>query len=155
MSTRLRKYRTIGVMLKPVGDIFVRLLTMIAVPLVLASLIVGAASLTDLKHIAKIGGKTLGFYALTAVVAIYYRACYCANLIQPGNKMDPSSKERLMDAYQDDAKSRIEQNVSMNIVDFLVNIVPKNPFQSNCRWRFSADSFLCDSDRSISCADTK
>nr|MBA3706127.1 cation:dicarboxylase symporter family transporter [Bacteroidota bacterium] len=54
------KVRTIGVMLKPIGDIFIRLLMMIAVPLVLGSLIVGAASLSDLKHIAKIGGKTLG-----------------------------------------------------------------------------------------------
>ena len=50
-------------MLKPIGDVFIRLLTMIAVPLVLSSLIVGAASLSDLKHIAKIGGKTIGFYA--------------------------------------------------------------------------------------------
>jgi proton glutamate symport protein len=102
---------------------------MIAVPLVLASLIVGAASLTDLKHIAKIGGKTLGFYALTAVVAISIGLA-CANLIQPGNMMDAASKERLMDAYQDEAKTRIDQNVSMNIVDFLVNIVPKNPFKA-------------------------
>ncbi len=125
----IEKVRTIGVMLKPVGDIFVRLLMMIAVPLVLASLIVGAASLTDLKHIAKIGGKTLGFYALTAVVAISIGLA-CANLIQPGNKMDAVSKERLMDTYQDEAKTRIDQNVSMNIVDFLVNIVPKNPFKA-------------------------
>jgi proton glutamate symport protein len=125
----IEKVKTIGVLLKPVGDIFVRLLTMIAVPLVLASLIVGAASLTDLKHIAKIGGKTLGFYALTAVVAISIGLA-CANLIQPGNMMDAASKERLMDAYQDEAKTRIDQNVSMNIVDFLVNIVPKNPFKA-------------------------
>lgn len=128
-TTAVEKIRTIGVMLKPVGDIFVRLLMMIAVPLVLASLIVGAASLTDLKHIAKIGGKTLGFYALTAVMAITI-GLVLANLIEPGHKMDPLSKERLMDAYQDDAKTRIDQNVSMNIVDFLVNIVPKNPFKA-------------------------
>ncbi len=71
------KVRTIGVMLKPVGDIFIRLLNMIAVPLVLASLIVGAASLSDLKHIAKIGGKTIGFYGLTAVMAIGIGLAFC------------------------------------------------------------------------------
>jgi Na+/H+-dicarboxylate symporter len=102
---------------------------MIAVPLVLASLIVGAASLTDLKHVAKIGGKTLGFYALTAVVAITI-GLVCANVIQPGHLMDPSTKERLLDTYQDEAKTRIDQNISMDIVDFLVNIVPKNPFKA-------------------------
>lgn len=123
------KVRTIGVMLKPVGDIFIRLLTMIAVPLVLSSLIVGAASLSDLKHIAKIGGKTIGFYAMTAVLAITI-GLICANIIQPGKFMPEETKERLLETYQEDAKSKIEQNVSMDIVDFVVNIVPKNPFKA-------------------------
>lgn len=127
--TSIEKVKTIGTALKPVGDIFIRLLNMIAVPLVLASLIVGAASLTDLKHVAKIGGKTLGFYALTAVVAITIGLVF-ANIIQPGHIMSPESKERLMETYQDDAKSKIEQNVSMDLVTFLVNIVPKNPFRA-------------------------
>lgn len=125
----ISKVRTIGVMLKPVGDIFIRLLTMIAVPLVLASLIVGAASLSDLKHIAKIGGKTLAFYALTAVIAISIGLA-CANIIQPGKFMPEETKQRLLETFQEDAQSRIEQNVSMNIVDFLVNIVPRNPFKA-------------------------
>ncbi len=123
------KVRTIGVMLKPVGDIFIRLLTMIAVPLVLASLIVGAASLSDLKHIAKIGGKTLGFYALTALIAITI-GLVCANVIQPGKFMPEETKARLLETFQDDAQSKIDQNVSMNIVDFIVNIVPRNPFKA-------------------------
>jgi proton glutamate symport protein len=125
----ITKVKTIGVLLRPVGDIFIRLLNMIAVPLVLASLIVGAASLSDMKHIAKIGGKTIGFYALTAVVAITI-GLTLANIIQPGHMMSPDAKQRLMDAYQDDAKTKIDQNISMNIVDFLVNIVPKNPFKA-------------------------
>lgn len=125
----ISKVRTIGVMLKPLGDIFIRLLMMIAVPLVLASLIVGAASLTDLKHIAKIGGKTLGFYALTAVIAISIGLLF-ANLIEPGKFMPEENKKRLMETFQEDAQSRIEQNVSMNIVEFIVNIVPKNPFKA-------------------------
>ena len=82
----VRKVPTIGIMLKPIGDIFIRLLTMIAVPLVLSSLIVGAASLSDLKHIAKIGGKTIGFYAITAVLAISI-GLFFANVIQPGKFM--------------------------------------------------------------------
>lgn len=135
-ATAVEKIRTIGVMLKPLGDIFIRLLTMIAVPLVLASLIVGAASLTDLKHIAKIGGKTLGFFAMTAVVSITI-GLLLANIIGPGKIMDSGTKERLMATYQEDAKSTIEQNVKIDVVDFLVNIVPKNPFKA-----FSDGDFL-------------
>lgn len=125
----VRKVPTIGVMLKPIGDIFIRLLTMIAVPLVLSSLIVGAASLSDLKHIAKIGGKTIGFYAMTAVLAISI-GLFFANVIQPGKFMPEENKERLMETFQEDAQSKIDQNISMDIVDFLVNIVPKNPFKA-------------------------
>src|SRR5688572_9214172 len=127
--TTIEKVKSIGVWFKFMGDIFVRLLNMIAVPLVLASLIVGSASLTDLRHVAKIGGKTIGFYALTAVVAIGIGLAF-SNIIQPGHIMDPETKTRLLDTYQDDAKAKIEQNVQMNIVDFLVNIVPKNPFKA-------------------------
>lgn len=127
--TYIDKVRTIGVMLKPVGDIFIRMLMMIAVPLVLASLIVGAASLSDLKNIAKIGGKTIGFYALTAVVAIVIGLA-CANIIQPGEFMAPETRDRLLETYQDEAATKIEQNISLDIIDFLVNIVPKNPFQA-------------------------
>ena len=123
------KIRTLGVWLKPIGDIFVRLLTMIAVPLVLASLIVGAASLTDLKHVAKIGGKTIGFYAMTAILALTIGLVF-ANVIQPGHIMDPVAKERLMDAYQEEAVTKVEENVALDIVSFLVNIVPKNPFRA-------------------------
>ncbi len=126
---KIDKIKTIGVWLKPVGDIFVRLLTMIAVPLVLASLIVGAASLSDLKHVAKIGGKTLGFYAMTAVIAITIGLVF-ANVIQPGHIMDPVSKERLMDAYQEEAQTKIQENMSLDVVGFLVNLVPKNPFRA-------------------------
>jgi proton glutamate symport protein len=125
----IEKVRTIGVALKPLGDLFIRLLNMIAVPLVLASLIVGAASLSDLKHIAKIGGKTIGFYALTAVMAITI-GLVLANIIQPGSSMPTETRDRLMETFQDEAKTKIDQNVSMNIVDFIVNIVPKNPFKA-------------------------
>lgn len=128
-ATTAEKVKSIGVLLKPIGDIFIRLLNMIAVPLVLASLIVGAASLSDLKHVVKIGGKTLGFYVLTAVIAIT-TALVLVNIIQPGNMMSPDAKDRLLSVYQDDAKVSIEQNAEMDIVQFIVNIVPKNPFKS-------------------------
>jgi Na+/H+-dicarboxylate symporter len=127
--TAVEKVTTIGVWLKPIGDIFIRLLNMIAIPLIFASLIVGAASLSDFKHIVKIGGKTLAFFAMTAVVSITI-GLVLANIISPGKIMDSAAKEQLIAAYQDDAKSSIEQNVKMDLVDFLVNIVPKNPFKA-------------------------
>lgn len=127
--SEIRKPKSAGTVIKPIGDIFIRLLNMIAVPLVLASLIVGAASLSDLKHVAKIGGKTIGFYALTAVAAITI-GLVAANLIRPGDYMPSETKNALLETYQDEASSKIQQTTSLNITDFLVNIVPKNPFKA-------------------------
>src|SRR3989339_2265135 len=66
----VEKVRTIAVIIKPIGTIFIRLLMFVAIPLVLASLIVGAASLGDIRHVGRLGGKTMLFYLCTITTAI-------------------------------------------------------------------------------------
>jgi proton glutamate symport protein len=56
--------------IRPVGTIFIDLLTLIAVPLVLASLVVGVASLNDITQLSKMGGKTVAIYLVTTTFAI-------------------------------------------------------------------------------------
>ncbi len=123
----LSKVRTIAVMIKPIGDIFIRLLSFLAIPMVLASLIVGAASLEDIKKLGRIGTKTFAFFMTTTVIAIMIGLAI-ANIIQPGNLIDSSSKERLLSNFQAETAEKITKNVEIDIVDFIVNIVPKNPF---------------------------
>ncbi|MFZ4589898.1 MAG: dicarboxylate/amino acid:cation symporter [Ignavibacteria bacterium] len=125
----INKVKSVGAMIKPVGDIFIRLLNMIAVPLVFASLLVGAASLSDLRHVARVGGKTITIFMFTTVMAIVI-GLVMANLIQPGHFMPPETKAMLLQTYSDEASSKIQQDVSMNMVDFFVNLVPKNPFKA-------------------------
>ena len=125
----ITKVKSVGAMIKPVGDIFIRLLNMIAVPLVFASLLVGAASLSDLRHVARVGGKTITIFMFTTVMAIVI-GLVMANLIQPGHFMPPETKTMLLQTYSDEASSKIQQDVSMNMVDFFVNLVPKNPFKA-------------------------
>ena len=60
----------IGAWIKPLGTIFVKLLKLIAVPLILASLIKGISDLKDISKFASIGLKTVVIYVLTTVVAI-------------------------------------------------------------------------------------
>ena len=121
------KEKTIATWIKWIGDIFIRLLNMIAVPLVLASLIVGAASLGDVKKFARIGSKTLAFYVVTTAVAITI-GITLANVIQPGHMMNPATKERLLSVYQGDISDNLNSQLSFNLGDFLVRIVPRNPF---------------------------
>lgn len=125
----ITKSKTLGALIKPVGDIFVRLLNMIAVPLVFASLLVGAASLSDLKNVARIGGKTVLLFMFTTVIAITTGLLF-ANIFQPGNFMPPETKMMLLQTFSDEASSKVQQEVSVNIVDFFVNIVPRNPFKA-------------------------
>ena len=123
------KEETIAVWIKWLGDIFIRLLNMIAVPLVLASLIVGAASLGDIKKFARIGTKTLAFYITTTALAITI-GLVLANTIHPGNIMPADTKERLLSVYQGDISDKLESELSFDVGDFLVNIVPRNPFSA-------------------------
>lgn len=125
----INKVKSLGAMIKPVGDIFIRLLNMIAVPLVFASLLVGAASLSDLRHVARVGGKTITIFMFTTVVAITIGLAM-ANIIQPGHFMPPETKTMLLQTYSDEASSKISQDVSVNMIDFFVNLVPKNPFKA-------------------------
>jgi Na+/H+-dicarboxylate symporter len=120
------KEETIAQSIKWLGDIFIRLLNMIAVPLVLASLIVGAASLGDIKKFARIGSKTLAFYLITTAIAIVI-GLIIANVIRPGEIMNPETKDRLMSVYQPDLQSKLESEVGFSIKEMIVDLVPRNP----------------------------
>lgn len=125
----INKVKSLGALIKPIGDIFVRLLNMIAIPLVFASLLVGAASLSDLKNVARIGGKTISLFIFTTIIAITVGLIF-ANMFQPGHFMPPETKMLLLQTFSDEASSKLEQNVSVNIIDFFVNLIPKNPFKA-------------------------
>lgn len=125
----IEKEKTIATSIKFIGDIFIRLLNMIAIPLVLASLIVGAASLGDIKKLARIGTKTLSYYLFTTTIAISI-GVILANVIQPGNRMNTDTKNRLMSVYQEDIEEKIETELDVDIVTQIVEMVPKNPFNA-------------------------
>ena len=125
----LRKETTVATAIKPIGDIFIRLLMMIAIPLVFASLLVGVSSLHDVSRMARIGGKTIAFYLLTTALAISIGLLF-GNVIRPGAQMDPTARDRLLAAYQEDAASKIEQNISVDMLDYIVRLVPKNVVQA-------------------------
>ena len=71
--------------IQPIGDIFINLLKLIAVPLVLFSIISGVASLGDIKKLGRIGIKTLGFYLATTMFAVIV-GLTLVNIFQPGTK---------------------------------------------------------------------
>ena len=80
--------------INPWGEIFLKLLKLIAVPLVLFSIIAGISSLSNITKLSRIGIKTLGFYLTTTFVAVII-GLSLVNTIQPGNLIDPEIKVEL------------------------------------------------------------
>ncbi len=115
--------------LKPIGTLFLNLLKMIAIPLVLGTLIVGAASLGDLRKVARIGTKTIGFYLVTTAVAITI-GLVVANVMEPGKTLSPELSRQLREAFREDVVAKVQQKADFNVLDFFVNVVPTNPFEA-------------------------
>ncbi len=125
----IKKVQTIAIQIKPIGTIFINLLNMIAIPLVLSSLIVGVASLGNLKKLARIGSKTILIYLSTTAIAISI-GLILGNLIQPGKKLNERTKEELLLTYKTEVAQKVQTEIEFNILDQLVNVVPKNIFKA-------------------------
>lgn len=125
----MRAPSSFAVRLKPLGILFLNLLKMIAIPLVLGTLIVGSASIGNIRRMARIGGKTIGYYLVTTMIAITI-GLFCGNIIRPGEKISPEVAEQLSEVYQEQISQKIVQESGVDLLEFLVSIVPTNPFDA-------------------------
>jgi proton glutamate symport protein len=119
--------------IKPFGTIFINSLKMIAVPLVLASLIVGVSNLGDISKLSRIGGKTIGAYLITTVLAISI-GLILVNIFKPGKSLPAETRENLMSLYEGDAGSRAQTAAELqeqSPLQPLVDMVPQNVFQAS------------------------
>jgi len=119
-----------------IGTIFIRLVKMLVVPLVLVSLILGAASLGDIRKVGKMGLKAFAFFMLTTAIAAMI-GIGIANIGNPGKGLPPETKDQLVSQYQDQAAEKTVGALEMasksefeKIVDLLIRLVPTNPFQA-------------------------
>ena len=116
----------------PFGTIFIRLLKLIAIPLIFVSLVKGIAELQDISKFKNIGVRTVGIYILTTVIAITIGLLY-ANWLKPGVGISEDTIAQLTAAYaQDDAItsniSEAGRQATQGPLSFLVDIVPDNIF---------------------------
>lgn len=116
----------------PWGTIFLRLLKLIAVPLVLTSLITGVASLSDVKKLSRMGGKTIAIYVGTTAVAVVI-GLMVVNIVNPGEKLAPETREKLAEDYKEVADARADTAKEVKdrpALQPLVDMVPDNFFGS-------------------------
>lgn len=120
----------VGDWISPFGTIFINMLKLIAIPLIIASLIKGVSDLKDISKLSAMGGRTIGVYLVTTVIAVTL-GLGLVNLIQPGNLMEESTRADLMAAYGGDAAAKIEAAAgqkSRGPLQPLVDLVPENFF---------------------------
>lgn len=113
-----------------VGDLFMRCLRFIAVPIVLFSLIVGVSTLNNITKLSRIGGKTIAIYLLTTAVAISF-GLVIANIVRPGAFVPQETRDRLLADYKDAAQGGVDRAVAaegLNAWDRIVDLVAANPF---------------------------
>ena len=116
--------------IKPFGKIFINSLKLIAVPLILASLIKGVSDLKDISKLSKMGGKTIGLYLITTVVAVSI-GLLLVNVVKPGNSISEETRLELVENYATDTvkyKEEANKQKDSGPLQALVDIVPDNIF---------------------------
>jgi Na+/H+-dicarboxylate symporter len=109
------------------GNAFIRAITMIVIPLVAASLLIGVASLGDLSKLGRMGGKTLAYYMTTTAIAITI-GLGLAMLIKPGSRINPESRDALAAEFSEQAAGRLQLAAERpGVWDVLLNMIPNNP----------------------------
>jgi len=115
-----------------IGQLFMRGLKFIAVPIVLFSLAAGVASLNDTRKLGRIGGKAIGIYLCTTALAITI-GLLAANIAKPGKSFPEDKRVQLEAQYQADANTKVEKaeaERSKSAWKVILEIFPENPFES-------------------------
>ncbi|KSU88722.1 glutamate:protein symporter [Priestia veravalensis] len=112
--------------LQPLGDLFLRLIKMIVIPIVISSLIVGIAGAGNGKQVGRLGAKTIIYFEVITTFAIII-GVLLANAFQPGVGVDIESAQKTdINQYVETSEEQSEKSVA----ETFLHIVPTNFFQS-------------------------
>ena len=112
----------------PIGEIFLRLLFMLVIPLLFSALVVGIAEMGDIRSLKRVGLKTLFYTVMLSSVAVLI-ALGAANLFQPGAGVDQELAQRLLGESSERTGALLETSAEQPTgVQALLNIIPRNVF---------------------------
>jgi dicarboxylate/amino acid:cation (Na+ or H+) symporter, DAACS family len=120
---------------QPIGELFLRLLLMIVVPLVFSSLVVGVAGIGDIRKLGRVGLKSFGYCLVLSGISVLI-GLTLANTIRPGKRIDPDTAAALQQRYATDATKNVEEANKASaatpkpLMAVVQTIVPKNPIAS-------------------------
>jgi Na+/H+-dicarboxylate symporter len=92
---------------EPIGELFLRLLLMMVIPLVFSSLVVGVAGVGDIRKLGRIGLKCLAYTIVISGISVAI-GIGLANLVRPGKRIQPATAQALVQRYSADASRRVQ-----------------------------------------------
>ncbi|MEX0981297.1 MAG: dicarboxylate/amino acid:cation symporter [Bacteroidales bacterium] len=114
--------------IKPWGNMFLKLLKLIAVPLIFVSLVKGISSLTDISRLSRIGLKTIAIYIATTFIATTV-GLGLVNLIKPGNVFPEERQAQYREEFMDDISEKqlfADEVKDRSPLHYLEDIIPEN-----------------------------
>lgn len=123
--------RFVTLVAQPIGQIFLRMLFMIVIPLVVTSLALGVAGMGDVRRLGRVGARTLLLFLATTTLAVLL-GLTLANVVRPGSSMDADARSEILAEFTDEADERLESSGRFG-VETLVSIVPRNPVDAAAR----------------------
>jgi aerobic C4-dicarboxylate transport protein len=108
-----------AIAMKPLGDAFIRLITMIISLIIFCTVVSGIASMHDMKKVGRVGGKALLYFEVVSTIALFM-GLVVGNLVQPGSGFNVSPSNL-------DAKAVAEyagQAKAQSVADFVLHIIP-------------------------------
>jgi len=114
--------------IRPWGQLFIRLLQLIAVPLVFITLVKGVTGLKDITRLSRLGGKTILLYITTTIFAVLL-GMVMGLVVKPGNLVDKSQITHLQENYYSVVEQKKQEATSTQqegSLAFLNDVIPNN-----------------------------
>jgi DAACS family dicarboxylate/amino acid:cation (Na+ or H+) symporter len=114
---------------RPVGQVFLRLLLMLVVPLVFTALALGVAALGDLRSLGRVGLKTLLYTVTVSTIAVLI-GVVLVRVFRPGEGLSEETRQRLLAGAAERASAITSAPAPKSGIDLFVQIVPDNPIKA-------------------------
>ena len=126
---------------QPAGQVFLRLLFMLVVPLLFSALVLGVSGLGDVRSLGRVGLKTLAYTVVVSGIAVFL-GVFLVNVLHPGSGLSEATRARLLEGAAARAQSLATAQAPKTGIELLVQIVPQNPLQAAANGDFLALMFF-------------
>lgn len=114
---------------EPIGKVFLRLMSMVVVPLVLSALALAIVNIGDPRKLGRLGVKTLLYTAIFSGSAVLL-GVGLVNTLQPGKSLSEVKRKELEEKYKSSTEQKLKDaEKNKNLREFLVDLIPENPLQ--------------------------